>query len=88
MSGSAITAENVGKWIADVNFITPPENQGQIVLVSYACDGDYIYERTYDQSDRTTIVCVYEHPDTDQDWEPQNSVPSTGDLVARVKVAS
>jgi hypothetical protein len=79
-----VTAANVTKWIADLNFVTPPENQGQIVLVSYACDGDYIYARAHDQSDRSTAVSVYEHPETDSDWQPQNGAPRTGELVGRV----
>jgi hypothetical protein len=82
----AITAADVTKWTEDVTFHTPPENQGQIVLVSYGCDEDYIYEKTYDQSDRSTVVRVYEHPETDCDWDPWNGAPSTGDLVARVEV--
>ncbi len=35
-----------GQWI------TPPQNQGQIVLVSYACGDDgVIFRRSWDQSD-------------------------------------
>lgn len=81
-----ITKENVVRWTQDLKFTTPPENQGQIVLVSYACDADFIYESSYDQSDRSTSVRVYEHPSTDCVWEPWNQVPSTGALVGEVKL--
>jgi hypothetical protein len=30
-----------------------PEDQGQIVTVSYGCDGEYLYCRTLDTSDRS-----------------------------------
>lgn len=32
-------------------FITPPENGGQMVEVSYALVGNYVYQRRYDKSD-------------------------------------
>ena len=83
-----ISAADVSHWTDDLNFVTPPENQGQIVIVSYACDSNHIYARVHDQSDRSTVVCVYEHPEIDEDWEPQNGVPSVGDLVTRVEVQS
>lgn len=35
-------------------FITPPENQGQIVEVSYAAVGNEVIRRTHDQSDKST----------------------------------
>lgn len=76
-----VTAETVAELIKDVRFVTPPENQGQIVLVSYGCDGDYIYEHVYDQSDRSTTVRVYEHPENDEEWGPQNGAPNLGEQV-------
>lgn len=76
-----VTAATVAEWIKDVSFVTPPENQGQIVLVSYGCDADYIYERVVDQSDRTTTVRVYEHDEDDEEWEPHNGAPSLGDQI-------
>ena len=40
---------DAGQWV------TPPNCQGQIVLVSYAQDGDVIYRRSWDQNtDRKT----------------------------------
>lgn len=77
----SITADTVARWISVVNFVTPPENQGQIVLVSYGCDAEHIYERVFDQSDRTTTVNVYEHDDEDEDWSPWNAAPSLGEKI-------
>ncbi len=51
-------------------FDVPPRNQGQIVLVSYACSADYIYERAYDQSDRTVTITAYQHPRHECDFYP------------------
>lgn len=33
---------------------TPPENQGQMIDVSYGWHEGYLYRRTYDESDRST----------------------------------
>lgn len=64
---------------------TPPECQGQIVEVSYGCSPTYIYERSYDRSDRTVRITAYEHPDTDDaDFDPWNGTPDTGDMVGVV----
>jgi len=56
---------------------TPPRNQGQIVLVSYGIDEDgTAWQKTFDQSDRSTS---YEDlgPIGDFDeWEPWNSEPA------------
>ncbi len=83
-----VTAATVAGWIKEVSFVTPPENQGQIVLVSYGCDADYIYERSYDQSDRSTTIRVYDHAEEEGDFEPQNGVPSTGELVYSFALSS
>lgn len=60
------------------SFITPPENQGQIVGVSYGCSTDYIYERRYDKSDRTFTITAYAHPRQECDFEPWNKAPALG----------
>ena len=39
--------------MSEINWITPPENQGQIVIVSYAGADGTVYRQTFDQSDRT-----------------------------------
>ncbi len=80
--------ESIAKRVKGLSFVTPPENQGQIVIVSYACDADYIYARAIDQSDRSVSVSVYEHPETEEDWGPQNGAPRTGELVATVEAQS
>lgn len=43
-----------------LKFVTPGENQGQIVTVSYACTCNAIVRRTYDASDRTEVYSVAE----------------------------
>lgn len=58
---------------------TPPENQGQIVEVSYGWhDGD-LYERTYDHSDRTSVWSRAPKRVSARlattDWEPWNGEP-------------
>src|SRR5690606_3115606 len=63
-------------------------NQGQIVEVSYGCDEDYVYRKTYDRSDRTTAYARFEHPDTPEqefDFDPWNGEPSLGDEVPFTK---
>lgn len=72
--------------VADLRFVTPPENGGQIVEVSYACDADNIYERIHDRSDRTTVINVYEHPNAECDFDPQNGTPRTGEHLARIEM--
>jgi hypothetical protein len=59
-------------------FSVPPEHQGQIVLVSYGCAPQYIYERRLDQSDRTVTITAYRHPADESAWEPWNSTPKRG----------
>jgi len=71
-----------------VAYHVPPENQGQIVEVSYGCDEDYVYRKTYDRSDRTTAYARFEHPDTPEqefDFDPWNGEPSLGDEVPFTK---
>ena len=64
-------------------FIVPPENQGQIVEVSYAiaADDEVIIERTLDKSDRTIRYDAYEYPDKEWEWDPWNGTPSLGEHV-------
>lgn len=64
------------------DFVTPPENQGQIVTVSYglAAENEIIITCTYDASDKTTIYDAYYYPDDDEGkWEPWNGVPEIGE---------
>jgi len=52
---------------------TPPENQGQIVTVSYASDGERVYRRTHDASDGSSVVwwLWWEDVGLPDDVEPQ-----------------
>lgn len=62
-------------------WITPPENQGQIVTVSYSLDADaeVILESIFDASDRSQEYRAYAYPDGDDgSWEPWNGIPSLG----------
>lgn len=71
-----------------VEYHVPPENQGQIVEVSYGCDAEYVYRKTYDKSDRTTSYARFEHPDTPEqefDFDPWNGEPKLGDEVPFTK---
>jgi hypothetical protein len=58
-------------------FHTPPENQGQIVEVSYTMIDGVVIRRTYDQSDRTTEYATSDALDNDEGdyWngEPENT---------------
>lgn len=67
------------------DYITPPENLGQIVIVSYASDEDGVFRRTVDQSssDGDTIMIEYiywdEYLDHDTEYEPWNRAPRIPD---------
>lgn len=67
----------------NVNYSTPPKNRGQIVTVSYGCDADYIYRRTVDASDRTTVYSRFEH--TEEVFKPWDRKPKLGDEVPFTK---
>jgi hypothetical protein len=56
---------------------TPPENQGQIVTVSYASAGDVALEKIYDASDRSCEIYVYRHA-VRGEWDPWNGTPKMG----------
>lgn len=66
------------------SFHVPPKNQGQIVIHSYGCSTDYIYEHVLDQSDRTVTIRAYAHPAADEPWEPWNGEPSLGRVVGTI----
>lgn len=71
------------------DFLTPPENQGQIVEVSYACTEDYILECTTDRSDNSTKIVAYQYPaDGSEDGgiEPWNGVPNLGRRAGLVRL--
>lgn len=58
---------------------TPPENQGQIVTVSYGWCGEALLRRTHDASDRSEVIRILPDPWADataseraalEDWQP------------------
>lgn len=64
-----------------LQFICPPEHQGQIVTVSYALDYDreVIIERWHDASDGSVSYTAYAIPDDpDWEWAPWSVVPELG----------
>lgn len=60
------------------HFYIPPENQGQIVTVSYGCSPSFIFERCLDRSDNSLSITAYRHPTNDVDFDPWNSIPKMG----------
>ena len=70
-------------------FVTPPENQGQIVIVSYALDADaeVIIKRTHDASNNSIRFDAYSYPDDDSgEWTPWNESPELGTHLGQCKI--
>jgi hypothetical protein len=60
---------------------TLPRDEGQIVAVAYATDGDTLYRRCYDRSDQSTTYYCAEivSDDLERDYDPANgSLPKAG----------
>ena len=68
-------------------FITPPENQGQMVEVSYASTETYILQKTVDRSRRTEKMMAYEWPEG-AEYSPQNKSPELGPLVGLAHISA
>lgn len=71
------------------NWVIPPENQGQIVTVSYSLDADagVILERTYDASDQSEGVVAYHYPRNDDGaWDPWNGTPRLGRCIGKCRI--
>lgn len=62
----------------------PRRNQGQIVVVGYRCTPEYIYERIFDQSDRSVEIIAYLHPAHECAFEPWDDAPATGRRVGTI----
>lgn len=64
-----------------LNFATPPRNQGQIVTMSYACDGEneQVVCRSHDASDGAESYAVTPLSNLVGAFEPWNSVPRFAD---------
>lgn len=72
-------------------WVTPPENQGQIVTVSYSLDSEaeVILERIHDASDGTTEFRAYRYPARDDgSWEPWNGTPKLGRSLGKCEVTT
>lgn len=67
------------------DFVTPPENGGQIVTVDYAATENYILERTRDASTGEETVVAYLWPESGE-FEPQNGRPALGERVGAVVI--
>lgn len=73
------------RGLADkAKWITPPQNQGQIVVTSYAEANGMILERTYDRSTGRITDVAYRHP-VRGEFEPWQSVPKLGRRVGIIK---
>lgn len=47
-------------------FHTPPENQGQIVIVSYTMIDSTVIRKIYDRRDRSTVYAISEALESDE----------------------
>lgn len=60
---------------------TRPRDRGQMVMVSYATDGDYLYRSVYDQSDRSQSYYrkkISARADLERDMDvPNGELPKT-----------
>lgn len=75
----ATTTYKVQRFLAeDPRFVTAPEDQGQIIEVSYALDGEaqMVVRRSVDRSTGRTYYAVARFQDLHGDWEPWNEAPS------------
>jgi hypothetical protein len=73
------------------DFTTPPENQGQIIEVSYALavnfdDPAVIVARKHDRSDNTTTYTAYAARPEDEEWDPQNGAPRLGQCFGECRI--
>ena len=73
-----------------INFVVPPELQGQIVEVSFGsaiteCEDCMILCRVTDRSDRSETIEAYHYP-VDGEFEPQNKIPRLGRRIGCVVI--
>jgi hypothetical protein len=64
-----------------LNFIVPPENQGQIIEISFAIDGEneQVICREFDASDRTTCYSCTPIDNIQGEYRPYYTRPSFKD---------
>jgi hypothetical protein len=67
-------------------FHTPPQNQGQIVEVSYTQIDGIVVRKTYDQSDRTAVYAIA-LADADDEGDYWNDEPHTDDEWREISAA-
>lgn len=66
-----------------ITWVTPPQNQGQIVDVAYSFDADedgWLWERTVDRSTGDTHYRCWHCADNDSEWQPWNATPSIAEV--------
>ena len=83
------TMNKVKTYNPTEKWVTPPENQGQIVTVSYSLDSDaeVILESIYDASDRSQEYRAYRYPaDDDGEWTPWNGTPALGKCLGACEI--
>jgi len=70
------------------HFITPPECQGQMIVISYAIDADaeVIIECTCDRSTGSVSYVAYSYPDDLGSWAPQNGAPELGECRGECRI--
>ena len=68
-----------------IPFVTPPENQGQMIEISYSCTEDYVLRRVIDRSDAAQLIGAYKHVD-DGDFAPHFAAPDLGNFVGLVDI--
>lgn len=73
-----------------IDFVVPPERQGQIVEVSFAPvvterDDCMILRRVLDRADGSEKIEAY-HYALDGEFEPQNQTPRLGRRIGRVVI--
>jgi len=67
----------------ELAFYTPRASQGQIVAESWASDGEYVYCRIFDASDRSARYARIAWSEVDNavadDWRPWDERPAIAD---------
>lgn len=71
-----------------IDFVVPPERQGQIVEVSFASvvterEDCMILRRVRDRADMSEKIEAYQHA-VGEEFEPQNQTPRLGRRIGRV----
>lgn len=84
MANTTTTKGMTLEEVREIQFHTPPENQGQIVTYSYAYCENGILEHCYDGSDREESYALYEDPlyeSEEENTDPWSGVPELGEEI-------